>query len=82
LLFKEADQDLPTGLIRLQWRLKEESKATGATAGELMTRPAVTIDADATVGGAPRLMQTRRVKRLPGWPARRNRQPGGYAQRL
>lgn len=65
LLFKEADQDLPTGLVRLRWRLREESKATGVTAEELMTRPAVTIEADASLGEAARLMQAKRVKRLP-----------------
>lgn len=46
-------------------RRKERAKATGVTAAELMSKPAVTIGPDATVTAAARLMYTRRVKRLP-----------------
>jgi CBS domain-containing protein len=65
LLYKAADCDLPTGLIRLRWKLGEESKITAVTAGELMTSPAVTIHADAPVQVAARVMRDRRLKRLP-----------------
>jgi CBS domain-containing protein len=65
LLCKQADPDLPTGLIRLQWKLGEESKVTAVTAGDLMTSPAVTIHAGASVVDAARIMQDQRVKRLP-----------------
>jgi CBS domain-containing protein len=65
LLVKEATPGPPPGLVRLAWLLKERSKATGVTAAEVMTRPAVTIREDATVGDAARLMQSRRVKQLP-----------------
>jgi CBS domain-containing protein len=65
LLLKEATPALPQGAIRLAWRLGQQSKANGTTAAEVMTRPAVTISQDATVGQAARLMQSRRVKRLP-----------------
>ena len=65
LLYKEADPDLPTGLIRLQWKLGEESKVTAVTAGDLMTSPAVTIHAGASVVAAARIMQDQRVKRIP-----------------
>jgi CBS-domain-containing membrane protein len=65
LLHKVADTDLPAGLIRLQWKLSEESKATAVTAEQLMTSPAVTIHADAPVTAAARAMQDRRFKRLP-----------------
>ena len=40
-------------------------KAAAMTAGELMTSPAITIGADATVGEAARVMHARHVKRLP-----------------
>jgi CBS domain-containing protein len=64
LLAKEADPDLPAGL-RLRWRLAEYGKAAAATADQLMTCPAVTIGPDASVVDAARLMQNRRVRRLP-----------------
>jgi CBS domain-containing protein len=65
LLYKAADCDLPAGLIRLRWKLGEESKITAVTAGQLMTAPAVTIHADAPIQVAARVMRDRRLKRLP-----------------
>jgi CBS domain-containing protein len=65
LLYKTADCDLPAGLIRLRWKLGEQSKITAITAAQLMTSPAVTIQADAPVQVAARTMRDRRVKRLP-----------------
>ena len=65
LLYKEAAPDPPSGLIRLQWKLGEQSKATAVTAGQLMTAPAITIHPDAPVVVAARVMQDRRIKRLP-----------------
>lgn len=65
LLYKTCDCDLPAGLIRLRWKLGEESKITAVTAQQLMTSPAVTIHADAPVQVAARMMRDRRVKRLP-----------------
>jgi CBS-domain-containing membrane protein len=65
LLLKETVPALPQGAIRLAWRLKDRSKAAGVTAAEVMTKPAVTIDEDAPVAAAARLMQSRKVKRLP-----------------
>jgi CBS domain-containing protein len=65
LLLKEVAPDSPKGLVRLSWRLTERSKAEGVTAAEVMTKPAVTIGEDAPVAEAARLMQSRRVKRLP-----------------
>jgi CBS domain-containing protein len=64
-LLKEATPPLPEGVIRLAWRLKDRSKAAGMTAAEIMTKPAVTIHEDAPVQEAARLMQSRKVKRLP-----------------
>jgi CBS domain-containing protein len=65
LLAKEAESALPQGMIRRAWRMTERSKAAGVTAAEVMTRPAITIGQDAPVAEAARLMQSRRVKRLP-----------------
>lgn len=65
LLCKQADPNLPAGLIRLRWKLGEESKATAVTAGQLMTSPAVTVHAGASVVEAARSMQDHQVKRLP-----------------
>jgi len=65
LLVKETTPALPQGAIRLPWRLREQSKAAGVTAAELMTKPAVTVHEDAPVAEAARLMQSRKVKRLP-----------------
>ena len=65
LLLKETTPALPQGAIRLAWRLKDRSKAAGVTAAEVMTKPAVTIGEDAPVAAAARLMQSRKIKRLP-----------------
>jgi len=65
LLYKTADAELPAGLIRLRWKLGEQSKITAVTAAQLMTSPAVTITPDAPVQLAARIMRDRRVKRLP-----------------
>jgi len=65
LMYKAADCELPAGLIRLRWKLGEESKITAVIAQELMTSPAVTIHADAPVQLAARVMRDRRLKRLP-----------------
>ena len=65
LLYKVCDTEMPPGLIRLRWKLGEESKITAVTAAELMTSPAITIHADAPVQVAARIMRDRRVKRLP-----------------
>jgi CBS domain-containing protein len=65
LLHKVADPNLPSGLIRLRWKLGEESKANAVTAAQLMTSPAVSIQPDAPLAVAARVMQERRVRRLP-----------------
>lgn len=44
---------------------KARAKAGGTTAGEVMTSPAVTITADESVTAAARVMDRKRVKRLP-----------------
>ena len=65
LLYKETEPDRPPALLRLQWRLDEEYKSKAVTAGQLMTSPAVTVQPGLPVVDAARLMQDRRVKRLP-----------------
>jgi CBS-domain-containing membrane protein len=65
LLYKAADCELPSGLIRLRWKLGEASKITAVTARELMTSPAVTVHADLPAQVAARVMRDRRLKRLP-----------------
>jgi CBS-domain-containing membrane protein len=65
LLVNEAVQADGTSLIAALRHIREEEKATGVTAGDLMTAPAITISPDATVEQAARLMYDRRVKRLP-----------------
>ncbi len=53
---------LHSGTRRTWWR-REQHPAL--TAGDLMTAPAITIGADATVPAAARLMNTHHVRRLP-----------------
>lgn len=65
LLYKETEPDRPPALLRFQWRLDEEYKSKAVTAGQLMTSPAVTVQPGLPVVDAARLMQDRRVKRLP-----------------
>ncbi len=65
LLVKEAIQADGASLLAALRHLREDDKAAGITAGDLMTRPAVTIGPDATVEEAARIMYDRRVKRLP-----------------
>ncbi len=65
LLVKEAVQADGTSLIAALRHFREDDKAAGITAGDLMTSPAVTIGADATVEEAARRMYDRKVRRLP-----------------
>ncbi|MFI6764792.1 CBS domain-containing protein [Streptomyces sp. NPDC050355] len=59
--FRERD---PERLERLR-RSDDVRRAEAVTAGELMTSPAVTVRADATLGQAARTMARESVKRLP-----------------
>jgi CBS domain-containing protein len=65
LLYKVADPNPPAGLIRLRWKLGEESKVNAITAGQLMTSPAISVQPDVPVAVAARIMQNRHVRRLP-----------------
>jgi CBS domain-containing protein len=46
-------------------RRNARDKAAGETARDLMTSPVVTIDPEASIGAAARLMEQRGIKRLP-----------------
>ncbi|MGQ4388652.1 CBS domain-containing protein [Streptomyces sp. SAS_270] len=59
--FRDSDPDRHTQLRRLS----DLAKAGSVTAGELMTSPALTVPADATLAQAARTMARARVKRLP-----------------
>nr|WP_073951421.1 CBS domain-containing protein [Streptomyces kebangsaanensis] len=59
--FRDSDPDRFTQLRRLP----DLAKAGGITAEDLMTAPAVTVRADATLAEAARRMALHRVKRLP-----------------
>lgn len=65
LLVKEAVQATGTSIIAALRHVREEDKAKGVTAADLMTRPAITIGPDAAVAEAARIMYDRRIKRLP-----------------
>lgn len=64
-LVKEAVQADSVSVLAALRHIREDDKAAGITAGELMTKPAITIGPDASAAAAARLMYDRRVKRLP-----------------
>ncbi|MET8859657.1 CBS domain-containing protein [Streptomyces sp. NPDC004579] len=59
--FRYEEQDLS----RQRQRLHDTAKAGATRAAELMSTPAVTVHADATLAQAARIMAVRHVKRLP-----------------
>ncbi|MFL4909958.1 CBS domain-containing protein [Streptomyces sp. MMS24-I2-30] len=65
LLPKEEFRDADPDRFVQQRRLADLAKAGALTAGELMSTPAVTVRADATLAEAARIMALRHVKRLP-----------------
>ena len=65
LLAKEALNGDHGGMIAGQVQHREQEKADGVTAGDLMTRLTVTVTPDNTVEQAARLMYHLKVKRLP-----------------
>jgi CBS domain-containing protein len=60
-----AGEDLQARLFDRLRRRPGRAQIAGDTAADLMTSPAITIDADASIVEAARLMETERVKRLP-----------------
>ena len=65
ILKEDADLEGEPRFLDGARRRQDRSKATGRTASELMTAPAITIGPHATLGEAARLMHRHAVKRLP-----------------
>ncbi|WP_406841134.1 CBS domain-containing protein [Streptomyces sp. AHU1] len=65
LLPKEEFRDSDPGRVTQMQRLSDLAKAGAVSAEELMSAPAVTVHADATLPEAARIMALRHVKRLP-----------------
>lgn len=65
LLTKEAMDFSGPGKVSSILHHREQDKATGITAQDLMTAPPVTVGPEDFVSAAARLMYSRRVKRLP-----------------
>ncbi|KOV49925.1 CBS domain-containing protein [Streptomyces sp. AS58] len=65
LLPKEEFRDSDPDRFTQQRRLSDLAKASGVTAQELMSAPAVTLHPDATLAQAARIMAQRDIKRLP-----------------
>ena len=65
LLVRAALEGTGPGTLRGLAKRRVRAQATGLTAADLMTKPAVTIGPDEPVSHAARLMYGRRVKRLP-----------------
>ncbi|MEW2314369.1 CBS domain-containing protein [Streptomyces bauhiniae] len=61
---EEFSSGVPDRLTQIR-RMPDLAKAGAVTAEELMSTPAVTVHADATVAEAARIMAVKRVKRLP-----------------
>ena len=62
LLIKEEQAE---GHVRTPLQRRGRVRASGTTAGEIMTSPAVTIDPSKTVGEAARLLRRRHIGRVP-----------------
>ena len=65
LIVREERSGLEHGMLGRRFHGAVRTKAEGLIAGDLMSRPAVTIPAGASPGEAARTMRRRRVKRLP-----------------
>jgi CBS domain-containing protein len=65
LLDRHTARQLPSGTIRLAWKVRQWSRAAAATAADLMTTPAVTISPADPIAKAAQLMESRRLRRLP-----------------
>ena len=65
MLGKEADLATGPGPLASVLRFRNQEKAAGVTAAELMTSPPVTAGPDTSLAEAARLMRDHRVKRLP-----------------
>lgn len=66
LLLKERRRELESesSLLHPRRRRQERAKAEGVVAGEIMTKPPITVRSDTTLPQAARLMQERNIRRL------------------
>lgn len=65
LLFKESAPDAAEEFHVSSDRRREQHKATGTTAADLMTSPAITVPASATVAEAAEYMRRHKIGKLP-----------------
>ncbi|MBC6463068.1 CBS domain-containing protein [Actinomadura sp. HBU206391] len=65
LLFKESDPDVGEEFHLSPERRREQRKATGTIAADVMTSPVITVSASATVEEAARSMRRHKVGQLP-----------------
>jgi CBS domain-containing protein len=67
LLIKQGTQEYDFSRSLLAWwrGRRHLRRATATTASQLMTKPAITVDANSTVAGAARILSEHNVKRLP-----------------
>ncbi|GAA3112808.1 CBS domain-containing protein [Streptosporangium carneum] len=65
LLLKETDTSSGGGLFEGSRQRREHEKARGTTAGQIMTRPALTVTRQTPVREAARLMHANRIGQLP-----------------
>ena len=71
LLLKEEMQTGPLTMRSISRHARRDRiRARATTVGQMMTKPAVTIDPDAQLGTAARLLHRRRIGRLPVLDAR------------
>lgn len=66
LLLKERRHELESeeDLLHFRKRRHERAKAEGTVASQVMTSPAITVQADVPLSEAARMMQTKNVRRL------------------
>ena len=61
----EADEGAERRLLDFRWRRAERAKAAGVLAAQVMTKHVVTVEPDATLPKAARLLHEHKVRRLP-----------------
>lgn len=64
LLLKERHGDFDPGVLNLRRNRREQAKADGLVASDLMTAPAITVSTSTSLADAARTMHDRNVRRL------------------
>jgi CBS domain-containing protein len=67
LLIKQGTQEIEfSRSLRTWWRGRRHlRRAVATTAGQLMTKPPITVDTESTVAGAARVLTEHNIKRVP-----------------